>query len=99
MPADLVIAAEAEADIAEAYHWYEGRRRGLGEEFLSSVDACVEQIRRWPRMYPVVHEDYRRALIRRFPYAVFYEATDNQVSIYAVFHTARDPEKWRLRIA
>jgi hypothetical protein len=46
--ADLVIAPEAEVDIAEAYIWYEGRRAGLGEEFLSSVDACLEHIRRTP---------------------------------------------------
>jgi hypothetical protein len=41
MPVELVIAPEAESDIAEAYDWYEGRRPGLGEEFLSSVDACL----------------------------------------------------------
>lgn len=65
MPVELVIAPEAELDIAEAYVWYEGRRAGLGEEFLSSVDACLESIRRRPEMYPVVHEGYRRSLIRR----------------------------------
>lgn len=42
MAAELVIAPEAELDIAEAYIWYEGRRAGLGEEFLSSVDACID---------------------------------------------------------
>ena len=38
MPVELVLAPEAESDIAEAYAWYEDRRAGLGEEFLSSVD-------------------------------------------------------------
>ena len=97
MPVELVIAPEAELDIAEAYLWYEGRRAGLGEEFLSSVDACLESIRR-PEMYPVVHEGYRRSLIRRFPYAVFYEPSEATVTIYAVFHTSRDPDKWRQRL-
>ena len=91
--------ARAELDIAEAYRWYEGRRTGLGEEFLSSVDACLEGIRRWPSMHAMVHEDYRRALIRRFPYAVFYEQSVTMVTIYAVFHTSRDPGKWRLRLS
>ena len=59
MPAKLVIAPEAELDIAEAYVWYERRRIGLGEEFLSSVDACMEGIRRQPEMYRFVHETYR----------------------------------------
>jgi hypothetical protein len=40
MAAELIIAPEAEQDLAEAYAWYEGRRIGLGEEFLSGVDAC-----------------------------------------------------------
>jgi plasmid stabilization system protein ParE len=51
-----------------------------------------------PELHRKVHEDYRRALVRRFPYAVFYEYTRETVTIYAVFHTSRDPEKWRLRL-
>jgi plasmid stabilization system protein ParE len=98
MPARLVIAPEVEFDIAEAYFWYERRRIGLGEEFLSSVDACMEGIRRHPEAYPLIHETYRRALIRRFPYAVFYEYSESTATVYSVFHTSRDPEKWRERL-
>ena len=54
-------------------------------------------IRRLPRSYPIVHEDYRRALIRRFPYAVFYECSSGKVEIVAFFHCSQDPEKWRNR--
>ena len=99
MAVELAIAPEAELDLAEAYAWYENRRAGLGEEFLSSVDACLESIRRRPEMYPVVDEGYRRSLIRRFPYAVFYEQSEATVTIYAVFHTSRDPDKWRQRLS
>jgi plasmid stabilization system protein ParE len=49
-------------------------------------------------MYPAVHESYRRSLTRRFPYAVFYESSEANVTIYAVFHTSRDPDKWRQRL-
>ena len=68
MAVRLVVAPDAELDIAEAYIWYETCRVGLGEEFLSSLDACIERIRRQPLIYPVVHEAHHRALIRRFPY-------------------------------
>ncbi len=98
MAAELIIAAEAERDIAEAYAWYESRRTGLGEEFLSCVEACSEAIRRAPEMHVVVHENYRRALARRFPYAVFYEYVEGRVTVYGVFHTSRNPNKWRQRI-
>ena len=99
MAASLVLAPEAELDLTEAYAWYESRRSGLGEEFLSSVDVCLEVLRRHPEMSPVVHEDYRRGLIRRFPYAVFYDYDDATIVVYAVLHTSRDPMKWRERIS
>ena len=55
MAADLIVAPEAEQDIAAAYGWYEGQRFGLGEEFLSRVDACIQSILRNPELHRVVH--------------------------------------------
>jgi plasmid stabilization system protein ParE len=98
MATELILAPEVELDLAETYAWYEKRRVGLGEEFLTSVDACLEGIRRQPEMYAIVHETYRRALIRRFPFAIFYEYAGTEVTVYAVFHASRDPEKWRKRL-
>lgn len=98
MVAELIIASETEQDIAEAYAWYEGRRTGLGEELLSCIDACIEAIRRTPEMHAVVHENYRRGLVRRFPYAVFYKYAGGTVTVYGVFHTSRDPDKSRQRL-
>jgi plasmid stabilization system protein ParE len=57
--------------------------------------ACVQAVCRHPQVYAKGYEDYRRALVRRFPYAVFYEYSENTVTVYCVFHTARDPVKWR----
>ena len=49
-------------------------------------------------MYATIFGAYRRGLVRRFPYSVFYEYLDDTVVIYGIFHTSRDPEKWRLRL-
>ena len=98
MPVELVIATESEFDIAEAYVWYESRRAGLGEEFLSSVDACLESMRRRPEIRPIVHEGYRRSpdtsiSIRRVLRAVRGDGHD-----LGPIHTSRDPSKWRQRL-
>jgi plasmid stabilization system protein ParE len=98
MAARLVIAPEAVEDLVEAYGWYEKQRVGLGEDFLGCVDARIQAVCRAPEVHARVHEDYRRALVRRFPYAVFYEYVAGVVTVYCVFHTARDPEKWRRRL-
>lgn len=95
MAVKLIIAPEAEQDISEAYAWYEDRRLGLGEEFLSCVDAWIQAICRMPEIYAVVYENYRRVLVRRFPYSIFYEYASNTVTVYCVFHNSRDPQKWR----
>lgn len=90
MAADLILIPEAEHDIAGAYHWYEGQQIGLGEDFLRRVDACIQSILRNPEGPRIIHETYRRALVRRFPYAVFHEHSDEVVTVYCVFsHVAR----------
>ena len=98
MPVKLVIAPEVEQDLDEAYAWYENRRVGLGEEFLSCVDACIQAACRMPEMYARVHENYRRGLVRRFPYSVFYEYENDAVTVYCVFHNSRNPQKWQERL-
>jgi len=98
MAAELILAPEAKVDIAEAYAWYEASRFGLGEDFLNAVDACMESIRRQPDMFTSVGPGSRRALARRFPYAIFFDVVDNTVTVYAILHTSRNPSRWRQRI-
>src|SRR2546425_8645542 len=56
---------------------------------------CIASIRRNPEASQLVDPTVRRALLRRFPYAVFYEVGAVEVVVYAVFHCARDPRVWR----
>jgi len=81
----------------EAYVWYEERQAGLGAEFLRCVDACMASIRSNPETYPVVHNEIRMALVRRFPYLLFYTPELDQITIFSIFHAARDPKIWRQR--
>src|SRR5450755_746874 len=97
MAARLVLTLEVKQDIAEAYTWYQNQRFGLGEEFLRSVEASLETIRLLPELRAPVEENYRRAMVRRFPYWIFYEFEQTNVTVYSVIHTARDPAKWRER--
>jgi plasmid stabilization system protein ParE len=98
MAGDFRLEPTAETDVAEAYAWYERQRHGLGEQFLQCVDECIQRTVRMPKANRCVYEEYRRALVRRFPYSVFYEFDGSLVTIYSVMHTARDPKKWRQRL-
>jgi plasmid stabilization system protein ParE len=87
----------AKQDIAEAFAWYEQRSLGLGREYARCLDATIQSIQSHPLMYPAVFADLRRALVRRFPYAVFYEVEPERIVVYAVFHCSQDPDKWKAR--
>ena len=50
MKKPLIVRPEAEADLAEAYGWYEQQVRGLGTEFLLCVDAVMASIERNPQL-------------------------------------------------
>ena len=84
-------------DLSDAYDWYEGQEAGLGERFLDAFDAGVELLCENPRSSPVVHGDVRRALLRRFPYLVFYRVEDDAITVIGCFHGRRDPKAWRNR--
>lgn len=94
----LILRPAAEAEIEEAYRWYEGQRPGLGDEFARAVDACLASIRHRPEFYSEQFQRARRALLRRFPYAIFYLIQDNSIDVIACFHMRRDPRRWRARL-
>jgi plasmid stabilization system protein ParE len=98
MTARLVVRPAAEADIADAALWYEQRASGLGTEFLRALDVSFAEIARMPERFPVVCEDCRRALLRRFPYAVYFVASPGLVSVVACMHASRDPRQWEERV-
>ena len=97
MSLKVSIRHEAEIDIGEAATWYEGQRQGLGHEFLDEVLSLCKTISENPAMYPVVHRYTRRALIRRFPFGVYFRIEDEQIIVVAVMHGSRHPRKWRQR--
>ena len=88
----VILRPEAKRELADAYFWYQEKRTGLGDEFLLCIDAAIQQARRSPEMYPVVHRNVRRALVRRFPYGVFYIVRPKAIVVLAFFHGRRNPK-------
>jgi plasmid stabilization system protein ParE len=93
----IVLREEAEEDIREAHEWYEAQRSGLGDELIAELDASFQRLQAAPSRYPKVHKDLRRALLRRFPYAVYFSATSNGILVFGVLHQRRSPAVWQRR--
>ena len=94
----LIIRPEAEAELAEAFDWYERRVPGLGADFLAALDTALDSVLSHPLQHPVVYRVVRRALMRRFPYQVLFVVGEETIVVIAVFHGARDPRTWQDRV-
>lgn len=94
----VTIRPEAAREVQEAFDWYEEQSDGLGREFLRAADACLAGIQRNPFSFPIAHQQMRRALLRKFPYALFYLVESDKVVVLACFHIKRDPIDWLRRV-
>ena len=97
MARDLIIRSRAEAELADAFNWYENQVSELGSDFLKTVDAALAGVLRNPAAHPIVHGKIRRCLVRRFPYAIFYLIEPTKIIVLAVFHVRRNPTDWKKR--
>jgi plasmid stabilization system protein ParE len=94
----LIVRPEAEADIAESYRWYEAKSVGLGAAFMSEVKLKLDRIEGRPKSHPRLFGDFRRAICRRFPYAIYFSERDRRIIVFAVLHQRRNPAVWLDRI-
>jgi plasmid stabilization system protein ParE len=94
----VLIRRAAELDVAGIEDWYEGQEPGLGREFRDAVGAVITRIGESPFAYPERYRGARRALLRRFPYVIWYRALENVVVVLACVHGKRDPRAIRPRL-
>ena len=71
MSLPVVYRPKVGRDLAAGFGYYEEQAEGLGENFLTAVDSAFDAIERYPEMFAQVHGEVRRAVVSRFPYAVF----------------------------
>ena len=99
MTYDLHFLPEVEDDANAGYSWYEEKAFGLGDEFLRMFYACANDITHNPLLYQKVYGEFRRRLLRRFPYAIYFRVEQIEILVVGLFHCARDPRTIRLSLS
>ena len=92
----VVFRPEAAAEALDTRNWYEGRQPGLGVAFRKCLDDAIERLAKDPSQFRRVSGETRRALLDRFPYAVYFRATADDVVVLAV-HGRQHPLNWQQR--
>jgi plasmid stabilization system protein ParE len=94
---EILVSREARADIGHAVGGYRDISPTLSARFGAELDRIYSAIAKYPQMYPVVYKNFRRALLRKFPYSVFYIVEETSILIVGVVHQARDESTWKRR--
>jgi len=89
----VLVRAEAERDLLEARDWYEWKRAGLGSEFLDEFAAAMASLEQNPQRERFYFREFRRILLRRFPYKIFYQIIGERVVVFRVLHAKQDHER------
>lgn len=91
----FILKDEASVDFSEAYVWYEEQRDGLGNEFREEVFNKLKLVCTNPLHYKKNYKNFHEALVDRFPFLIVYtiDAQQNEITVFAIFHTSRNPRK------
>ena len=84
---------EAQEDVTAARAWYERQQVGLGPSFQAALRHAEDLLRQHPVAFPIVHGTFRRMVLHRFPYALYYRPLDGaRLEIVAVLHQRQDTD-------
>ena len=92
------LTSAAVQDLAVAERWYLDEAPHVLASFEEAVDRAFDRISERPESYPTVEPTVRRALVRKFPFSVFYRVLPEWIEVIAVLHQSRDPRTWRRRV-
>lgn len=81
---------EVEDDLVTAVAWYDDKRTGLGDEFLSEYLAAIRRIQENPLLFAGAANGLRPCRIKRFSYIIHFDVAGSDVLIVAVMGGGRD---------
>jgi hypothetical protein len=95
---DVTLLEEAVEDVLIGKQFYEEIEEGVGVYFAASALADITSL----SIYAGIHSSYFgyfRLLMKRFPFAVYYQKEQNQVEVIAVLDMRRNPKTLRAILA
>jgi hypothetical protein len=96
---DLRILPAVLEDIAEAAAWYDDDGyHGLGDRFIATFYSYLHSIRQNGHIYRASYREFRKILMKPFPYAVFFRLHEEVWIVSLVIHAARRPSRVRRQL-
>ena len=86
----VIISPRAERDVEKARRWYEKQQIGLGDRFIQEVGQAVLTLKNDADRFPIYYRRFRRVLLPRFPYKLFFILDGDRALVFRVLHAKRE---------
>lgn len=93
----VILSPDAKEDISSIIEWYHRADPNLASRFEQQTLTTLRRIGRFPYAFPIMKGTVRQALLKRFPYAIYYSLRSNKALITAVLHQRRSDIVWITR--
>jgi plasmid stabilization system protein ParE len=94
----VVVLAEAAQDLEEAQGYYNEREAGVGDYFVTTLQADIESL----ALHHGIHRLQQgcfRMLASRFPFGIYYLEAEHETRVVAVLDLRRNPSWIRRQVA
>jgi toxin ParE1/3/4 len=89
---------EADREIIEGARYLEFQREECGNAFLDEVFESFVRLCRDPELWSIQLHGFRKYVVQRFGYLIWYRESGEEIYIIAVHHSSRKPGYWKDRI-
>ncbi len=83
-------------EYAEAVQFFAQQDRH--QDFINTIENAIFKIIDAPERWPIIEDQIRRYLTRRFSYAILYRVYPDRIVIAAIVSCHRDPDYWKDRL-
>ncbi|MEN4760202.1 type II toxin-antitoxin system RelE/ParE family toxin [Chryseobacterium sp. C39-AII1] len=99
MEIKLIYSPFVKQDLKEINDWYKKINKKLWINFMKEFRSKINFIKENPLSFEFKYDHNRIVFLKKFPYGIHYSynAEENIIEIYSIFHTSRDPEQWKER--
>jgi hypothetical protein len=89
---------QAEQEYLTSLAWYRDRSLVAALNFESVFELAAERIGETPQRWPIYYRDFRKYILKQFPFSIVYQDFSNEIMVFAVAHGRRRPGYWKDRV-
>jgi toxin ParE1/3/4 len=84
----------ARQEFLDSVDFYAEESQQTPERFIAEVEKALDEISLFPNRYPLYRRKYRRKVLKKHPFSIFYSIKGNEITIDGIYHNLRAPDSW-----